>query len=100
MIEKHLVLHLSLIQGIGPVAIAKIATLITNNSDLSDCYSFSRADWIAMGICYAQAQQLVDGLANRTLLDKERALIEKACAQFYTILDDEYPEQLKQIYAQ
>jgi DNA processing protein len=98
MIDKHLVLHLSLIQGIGPVAIAKIATALSLKEN-SDAYSFLKADWIALGVSDTQAQLLVDGLADRALLDKELALIEKAGAQFYTIIDDEYPEQLKQIYA-
>ena len=95
---REVILHLSLIDGVGPAAIQKLITLWPDQSDWQALYSLSLFDWRQRGITEKMAERLVVGLADRKELDAELALIEKHAINWITILDDEYPEQLKHIH--
>lgn len=93
------VLHLSLIEGIGP---ATIAHLINNLGQevLRDLYAMSAAQIMMVGkVSKGQAQAITTGLADLSLLEQELALGNKHNVRWMTILDSAYPAMLKQIYA-
>lgn len=95
--NKHLVLHLTLIENIGPAVIQKI----TQRSDVStsDLYSFSQTDWMnVFGFTENTAEKLVDGLANQKILEEELILIEQHKIQLITFEQEAYPHLLKNIY--
>jgi DNA processing protein len=93
---KNLVLHLSLIEGIGPAVVTKI---FQNASLLEQLYSFDASDFVThYGFSQIIAQRLVAGLANKKVLEQELLLIQKHAITVHTFLDDEYPALLRQIY--
>lgn len=99
MSKNNIILHLSLVDGIGP---ATIQTLIDKKSDLwqwHDLYQMAAID-IQKIFCISEdkAQKIVEGLSDVALLDQELQLIERHNISWKTILDDDYPELLKHIY--
>ncbi len=98
MNEREIMLHLSLIEGVGP---ASIKTIIMNKPKAlawQALYSSTSFDWGRLGISQKVATLLVVGLRDRSLLEKELALIERHGIQWTTCLDDDYPELLKHIH--
>ncbi len=99
MLNKNLLLHLSLIDGIGPITVQTIIRTIKFDHNESSLYHFSAADWMHYcGIAHNAAIKIVAGLADEKLLETELYLIEKHKIQWITILDDAYPALLCQIY--
>jgi len=97
MHNKNVILHLTLIENIGPAIIQKITQRSDVNS--SDLYSFSCADWMnVFGLSEGTAQKLVDGLANTKILEEELALIEQHNIQWVTFQEEHYPYLLRQIH--
>jgi DNA processing protein len=96
---REVLLHLSLIQKIGPATIAALSELCPSFDDWIALYNMSAHDLVQRGIQATQARLIVEGLRDIDLLVIELALIEKHAIRFITILDDEYPELLKHIYA-
>jgi len=95
--HKNFILHLTLIENIGPAIIQKI--LQRSDVQTSDLYSFSTVDWMHnFGFSESTAQKLVDGLANTTILQEELALIEEHNIQWLTFQEESYPYLLQQIY--
>lgn len=97
MNNKNIILHLSLIDGIGP---ATIATLCARAENLADVYACSAHD-IAQryGIAPTYAAKIAAGLTDSSLLERELARIEKHAISWATIIDEEYPQDLRTIYA-
>jgi DNA processing protein len=96
MNNKQFILHLTLIENIGPAIIQKI---IRSGTQVSDLYSFSQTDWINnFGFSQATAEKLADGLTSTRVLEKELALIEEHNIEWLTFEDDAYPQLLKNIY--
>lgn len=95
---KEIVLHLSLIENIGPAFIQKLVDVI-GLSNLSDIYSFSLHDFTRLGISDARAQLLIDGLQDQVLLQKELTLIEQLNVKTVTFWCDSYPDRLRHIDA-
>ncbi len=93
---KDLLLHLFLIDGVGP---AIIEILLQKKESLKDLYSFS-ASAISMhfGLTPAAAQKIVIGLKDAHKLEQELWLIEKNKIQYFSLLDEGYPELLKHIH--
>ncbi len=91
------ILHLSLIDGVGPKTVEKIISSVDIES-ISAIYSFSAVDFMRCGIGQQTAQNIVDGLKNRQLLECELSLIKKYAASWTTIFDEAYPAMLKNIY--
>ncbi len=80
MNNKNFILHLTLIENIGPAVIQKIQE--RSDISVSDLYSFSPTDWVnVFGFSQITAEKLVDGLANTKVLEEEA-----------------YPQLLKNIY--
>jgi DNA processing protein len=90
-------LHLSLIPGIGPVAIKPFYTCAFSEEQL---YRFSITDFQNFfHVSEHTAQLLVSGLADKKLLEKELALLEQYGIHLITFMDLEYPVLLKKIHA-
>src|SRR5579872_6729194 len=99
MLKKHLILHLSLIDRVGPGVIQTIIRNQRSDVNPSDLYSFSSADWMChYGITQGAAEKIVAGLADKKILETELCLIEKHTIQCVSILEDNYPTLLREIY--
>jgi len=105
--HKNLILHLTLIENIGPAVIQKIKErfLLRQGFEgqagisVSDLYSSSPTDWMhTFGFSQSTSEKLVDGLANTRILETELALIEQNNIQWVTFEDELYPQLLKNIY--
>ncbi|MCL5875844.1 MAG: DNA-processing protein DprA [Candidatus Dependentiae bacterium] len=94
--NKHTILHLSLISGIGP---ALVEALMHNQEVFEQLYTLLPSDIAHVcGITLNAAQKVVEGLQDRTALEKELKLLEKHKISLITIADDAYPPLLKEIY--
>jgi len=97
--HKNILLHLSLIDGVGPGIIQKIITRKPKNIHWNDLYEVSLSDWMMrFAIPEGTAQKLVAGLRQFEVLAKERAVLEKYQIAWATVLDPDYPELLKHIH--
>jgi DNA processing protein len=97
---KQFILHLSLIDGIGPASIQAI-NMYVKRSDVSasDLYSFLVSDWVReCGVTERAAQLLVVGLSDKTTLENELALISRHNIKWVTIADEQYPALLREIH--
>ena len=95
--SNNFLLHLTLIDDIGPAIIQKI----TQRSDVqkSDLYLFAISDWIhVFGLSEKTASKIVAGLSDRKIFEQELQLIEKHNIKWITILDESYPSLLKEIH--
>lgn len=93
------ILHLSLIDGFGPAKIKQIFDFKPKEFELTDLYSMLPSDLINLfGFTPEIAKKIVHGLADRTLLEKELALLEKNSISWITSADDAYPPLLKAIH--
>lgn len=100
MNKNKIVLHLSLIDDVGPVSTAKLLDYCAmHNIDFRDLYCFKINDFKQAGFTVEKSQLLVNELQQYRLLDAELALIEKHNVQYTTIIDPEYPSLLAKIYA-
>jgi len=99
MTSRETILHLSLIEKLGPVAIGRICQKLSH-ADLPRLYTMSVSDCMhEFGLSQQSAQRLVTGLVDRHLLDDECALIEKYNVQWLCRLDHDYPALLQEIHA-
>ena len=106
-------LHLSLIPGIGPNSVLKVAKNIFDNFcanqknvlqnldfRLDKIYDYNSTDFKnVFGLSESLASTLTKGLADKKILEEELKLIEKYKIDLLTFLDLEYPQNLKQIYS-
>src|SRR5689334_12466978 len=92
MLNKTFILHLTLIEGIGPTIIQKIMQSQRSGVQTSDLYHLSASDWMRyFSVTENIAQRLVAGLADMAILEKELELIEIHKIQLITIADESYP---------
>ena len=100
MTNRFVILHMSLINGIGPVTIHTIVSSTAFPEGLSVLYNLSASE-IALHykISLPVAEKLTIGLADKQLLQREIALIEKHGIQWATIIDPTYPFLLRSIPA-
>lgn len=97
--NNQVLLHLSLLEGVGPAVIEKMVACLTKKSSLEDLYAFRATDLqYQFGLSEQTAQKIAYGLSTRFLLDQELALIEKHQISVITIFDEEYPDLLKAIH--
>lgn len=92
-----MLLHLSLIPGIGPAVVEKLVAGL-GLEQLHDLYNWNAQDFLRFQISVQYAQKLVEGLADKKVLEKELYLIEKYHINWITLYDREYPELLKNTY--
>lgn len=95
--DRHILLHMSLIDGVGPALIERVMNIKKISFD--ELYSFSIRDMMRhTQITKRQATLLVQGLQDKALLHDELERIERTQVVVVTILDDEYPSLLKNIH--
>lgn len=100
MLNTEFILHLTLIEGIGPQVIQKIIQSQRSGVQTSDLYHLSASDWMRyFGISEIAAHKLVAGLSDMAILEKELNLIEKHKIKLLTIADASYPELLQEIHS-
>lgn len=96
MTQEQIILHLSLIDGIGPQTVLQILSSSQDEFTLNELYQLSIRDCVErFSISAATAKKLVDGLSTKKVLDEELALIEHNDIQWCTIACAHYPEMLK-----
>jgi len=96
VIAAHVVLHISLIDGVGSQACATLCGAFAEN--LHELYMLNARElYTRTQLPMATCEKICAGLADKALLDKELALIEKHQIPFLTILDPEYPQLLRHI---
>lgn len=98
MNKQNLILHLSLIQNVGPDKIGKLVKVLKREKDLSAWYRYKQQDFMRLGMTENIAQSIVAGLADTQLLEKELERIQKYSVNWITFLDDTYPALLKEIH--
>jgi len=95
---NNCLLHLSLINGIGPATINRIIETVCLDQ-FSTLYEFSEADFIQIcNVSPAQASKLVAGLSKSDRVERELLLAQKNSLRILTLFDSEYPDLLRQIY--
>jgi len=98
--SKKTLIHLSLIDGIGPVTVKKLLASLPKSMQFSDLYTCTVSDLIhKFGISLSVSQKIVQGLKDTSALEKEVALLEKYGFSVVTSLCESYPKLLTEIYA-
>jgi DNA processing protein len=94
------ILHLSLIDRVGPATIQTLVQKKPTSCSWPDLYQASQSDLITLfGLSSTIAQKVYSGLKDEALLEKELALIERHAVKVITLDDQTYPELLSYIYA-
>ncbi len=93
--HQRILLHLSLIKS-APASTHRVLQHLGNN--LPHIYDMSEQDFINLKILPKVAKSLVQGLSDYVLLDCELDFIEKYKIKWVTLVDDNYPELLKNIH--
>lgn len=93
----QVVLHCSLIEGLGPAALDKLLSFIPKGAPLKQIYQMSAGELVNLGgLAYEKAHLVVAGLQDRRLLDQELELLaQNDEVQLLTCIDDEYPALLR-----
>lgn len=99
MIDAHIILHLSTISGVGTTTIQKLVQRMQQlQLPFAELYTFSVQQFVDLQIALpAKASFIVDGLQDKSGLEKALLDVEFGNAHFVTCLDDDYPEMLKNI---
>lgn len=99
---NNIILHLSLIDKVGPATIDKMITSFNAFKEqelLLNIYDLDLKDLIYYsGFKEHIAKLIYDGLQDKTLLEKELNLLDKYQIRILTIFDQDYPILLKEIY--
>jgi len=100
MCADRIILHLSLIDGVGPITVKKILALKQSGFDLKNLYQLKCVDLTSLfGLSAKIASKLYAGLQDKNELDQELALIEKHNCKFISVANEQYPQLLAHIYA-
>lgn len=95
----YIILHLSLIEGIGPAVVNAVLKKIPKKFELIDLYKVKLIDFVnQFGLSLKQAQKIVNGLRDTKILEEEVRLIRKYNINWTTCYDAAYPELLKEIH--
>lgn len=96
--QPEIILHLSLISHIGPATIQLLVHQLPAQFNLSDLYQFTALDFTYHYRLSAKTIGiLINGLADKALIENELSLIEKNNIQWVTYYDAGYPALLKHI---
>lgn len=100
MTDAQIVLHLSMIVGVGALTVETIVQRVEKlGIPLSDLYGLGRSELIALELVpEGKAGLVVNGLQDRSLLDQALRDVERGDASFITRIDSDYPELLKHIH--
>jgi DNA processing protein len=100
--NAHVVLHLSLIPGIGPATIEKLVEQLRKaapDQDLEQLYTLTRSDFSQLfSLSPRLAHELVQGLHDKKLLERELDLIGRFNISWTTSFSSDYPMLLHQIH--
>ncbi len=99
MNQQHAILHLSLIDGVGPIALHAIMSAVEAICPWHEIYLLKPADWIRLGLKPALARQIYEKLQERELLEAELERMERHAILWVTMVDEAYPQRLRSIYA-
>ena len=98
-IQKITLLHLSLINGLGPDRIRRLyAYLKENNKNIDEVYQYSISDFKAVGFSEHASLLTYNGLKDTTLLHQELDRLEKYNITILAWYEDDYPSMLKTIH--
>lgn len=92
------ILHLSLIAGVGPRTVVRLIDQI-GAERLHELYDMGQPAIQKCGVSEKIAKAIVDGLADQSLLNREQALIANHDIHCITYVHHAYPEILRQSYA-
>jgi len=97
MTNDTILLHLSLLEGIGPRVVDKL--LQDTTFPLQDIYLLSASElMLRFNFSESMAQRLAEGLTDAAVLEREINLIQKHNVGWITIANPEYPVLLKNIH--
>ncbi len=97
--QEQVVLHLSLIDGIGPAIIGHLISSQSTRWQWSDLYDLSLHTWMNdFGLTQRIAGKIVTGLRDTKQLEQELQYIKKHNVQWITGINEEYPSLLSQIH--
>ncbi len=97
--QEQVLLHLSLIDGIGPAIIGHLIRLQSTTWQWSDLYDLSVHTWMNdFGLTQRIAKKIVTGLRDTKLLEQELQYIKKHNVQWVTGINEEYSSLLSQIH--
>lgn len=99
MNSNEIILHLSLIEGVGA---GTIETVIQNKPwdiDLHDLHTMRVNDIVRLfAIPWGKAELIVQGLADKSAINKELELIHRYQVEWITMYHDHYPSLLRHIH--
>ena len=95
---QQFILHLSLIDGIGPAVVDAIIDAWPPAQGWDALYRYGVSDWMQLGLSLNQAHKVASGLTDFATLEKECNSIENADITLITRADQTYPELLKHIH--
>lgn len=98
MQDYQVLLHLSLIKGVGP---ALINRLIEHSGieHLFDYYDYTAAEFVhKLGLSLTTATVLVNGLSDKQIIEHEFTLLERHKISYISIVDGTYPALLREIH--
>ncbi len=95
MTNSEACVTLNLVSGIGPTKIQGLLDIFGNYSDILEQSKQELAK--VYGISEKLANSIIE-VNNSDALEKEMNLIERAGTQIITLIDDDYPEPLKEIF--
>ena len=97
--NNEIILHLSLIDNVGPATIDDLVKRKPWDLDLQDLYQMSVSDLIRLfSLPLIKAEAIVQGLQDRSLVDRELELINVHAINWMTLYNSEYPQLLKNIH--
>jgi DNA processing protein len=94
---EDILLHLSLLRGIGPGMVERICSAIPADS-INSIYAYSYNDFRALGLGEQTALSLVEGLKDYGVVEQERSLLEKHGIEWISFYHPAYPLLLKEIH--
>lgn len=98
-IPDLVILHLSLIEGIGPGLINALIRTKRTELETVDFYALAHQDFQHIfGITAQQAELLVTGLQSKKLIERECSLLEHHGFSWMSLQDQAYPPLLKAIH--
>ncbi len=94
----YCILHLSLIDGIGPVTITRIINALALHG-LENLYHMSAHDIMQQcALSRTQSEKIMVGLADTSLVERERQLIANNAVSWCTLSSPVYPQSLKTLH--
>lgn len=99
MHAQKILLHLSLLENVGPSVIQKILDTMSDPAkQLIQLYDMHASDLMhRYGISEPKAQRVVHGLQDTSVLEKECTLIAQYKIHITSVIDHDYPPMLKAI---